>query len=51
MFCNRVIKHTQDLVSWDGSSLRDPHTAKSLIGELVAGIGPEAAWQIVVELG
>jgi arginine-tRNA-protein transferase len=31
--------------------MRDSHTAKGIIGELVAGIGPEAAWQIVVELG
>lgn len=41
----------QDLVSWDSSDLRDPHSIKGIIGELVAGMGPEAAWQVVVELG
>lgn len=41
----------KNLVSWDGSSLRDSGTAKALIGELVAGMGPEAAWQIIVEFG
>ena len=42
---------TKNLVSWEGSTLRDSGTAKALIGELVAGMGAEAAWQIVVEFG
>ncbi|KAL5115999.1 Arginyl-tRNA--protein transferase 1 [Pleosporales sp. CAS-2024a] len=41
----------QDLVSWESSTLKDSRTAKGIIGELVACMGPEAAWQIVVELG
>lgn len=41
----------QDLVSWDGSDLRDPRSIKGIIGEMVAGMGPEAAWQVVVQLG
>jgi arginine-tRNA-protein transferase len=41
----------QDLVSWDSSDIRDPRTIKGIIGEMVAGMGPEAAWQIVVQLG
>ncbi|KAF2830211.1 arginine-tRNA-protein transferase 1 [Ophiobolus disseminans] len=41
----------QNLVSWDSSDLRKPRTIKGIIGELVACMGPEAAWQIVVELG
>ncbi|KAH4225829.1 hypothetical protein HBI56_078670 [Parastagonospora nodorum] len=41
----------QDLVSWDSSKLTDSRTAKGIIGELIACMGPEAAWQIVVELG
>jgi arginine-tRNA-protein transferase len=41
----------QDLVSWDSSTLRDSRSAKGIIGELVACMGPEAAWQIAVELG
>ncbi|KAH7398650.1 arginine-tRNA-protein transferase 1 [Phaeosphaeria sp. MPI-PUGE-AT-0046c] len=41
----------QDLVSWDDSTLRDSGTAKAHIGELVACMGPEAAWQIIVEFG
>jgi arginine-tRNA-protein transferase len=41
----------QDLRSWDKSDLRDPRSMKGIIGELVACLGPEAAWQVVVELG
>ncbi|KAF1830457.1 hypothetical protein BDW02DRAFT_591857 [Decorospora gaudefroyi] len=41
----------QDLVSWDSSDLRNPRSIKGIIGEMVAGMGPEAAWQIVVQLG
>jgi hypothetical protein len=48
--CNET-DEIQDLVSWDNSSLTDSRTAKGIIGELVACMGPEAAWQIVVELG
>ena len=42
---------TQDLVSWDSGDLRNPRSIKGIIGELVACLGPEAAWQVVVELG
>jgi arginine-tRNA-protein transferase len=31
--------------------MKDSHTAKGIIAELVACIGPEAAWQVIVELG
>ncbi|KAH7359937.1 arginine-tRNA-protein transferase 1 [Pyrenochaeta sp. MPI-SDFR-AT-0127] len=41
----------QDLVSWETSDLKDPRSIKGIIGELVACLGPEAAWQVVVELG
>ncbi|CAO2651333.1 Nn.00g096300.m01.CDS01 [Neocucurbitaria sp. VM-36] len=41
----------QDLVSWDRGDLRNPQSIKGIIGELVACLGPEAAWQVVVELG
>ncbi|KAF3008623.1 Arginyl-tRNA--protein transferase 1 [Curvularia kusanoi] len=41
----------QHLVSWDDGDVRDPHSIKGIIGELVACLGPEAASQIVVELG
>jgi arginine-tRNA-protein transferase len=40
----------QDLMSWDTASLRNPRTIKGIVGELVACLGPEAAWQVVVEL-
>lgn len=45
------VNSAKNLVSWEGSTLRDSGTAKAHIGELVAGMGPEAAWQIVVEFG
>ncbi|KAH7090212.1 arginine-tRNA-protein transferase 1 [Paraphoma chrysanthemicola] len=41
----------QDLVSWETSDMNNPRSIKGIIAELVACIGPEAAWQIVVELG
>lgn len=41
----------QDLVSWETSDIRDSHSIKGIMGELVACIGPEAAWQVVVSLG
>jgi arginine-tRNA-protein transferase len=31
--------------------MNNPRSIKGIIAELVACIGPEAAWQIVVELG
>ncbi|EMD96300.1 hypothetical protein COCC4DRAFT_184710 [Bipolaris maydis ATCC 48331] len=40
----------QDLVSWDSSDLRDPHSIQGMVGEMVACMGPEVAWQIVVQL-
>jgi hypothetical protein len=46
-----ITDNLQDLVSWDSSTLRDSRSAKGIIGELVACMGPEAAWQIAVELG
>ncbi|KAL7773757.1 hypothetical protein CFE70_003724 [Pyrenophora teres f. teres 0-1] len=41
----------QDLVSWEGSDLRNPKSIQGIIGEMVACMGPEVAWQIVVQLG
>lgn len=41
---------TQDLVSWDTSDLKNPRTIKGTVGEMVAGMGPEVAWQIVLQL-
>lgn len=41
----------QDLVSWDTGDLKDPRSIKGSIGELVACLGPEAAWQVVVDFG
>lgn len=40
----------QDLVSWETGDLRDPTTLKGVLGELVACLGPEAAWQVAVVL-
>ncbi|KAH6870786.1 arginine-tRNA-protein transferase, partial [Alternaria rosae] len=41
----------QDLVSWEGSDLKNPRSIKGIIGEMVACMGPEVAWQVVVQLG
>lgn len=41
----------QDLVSWESSDLRNPRSIQGVVGEMVAGMGPEAAWQIVIQLG
>jgi arginine-tRNA-protein transferase len=41
----------QDLVSWDSGDIKDPRSVKGIIGELVACLGPEAAAEVVVELG
>lgn len=41
----------QHLVSWDNGDLREPHSVKGIIGELVACLGPEVASQVVVDLG
>jgi len=41
----------QDLVSWESSDLRNPKSIQGIIGEMVACMGPEVAWQIVVQLG
>ncbi|KAH8730354.1 arginine-tRNA-protein transferase 1, partial [Phaeosphaeriaceae sp. PMI808] len=41
----------QDLVAWEGGSVRDVGSPKGIVAELVAGLGAEAAWQVVVELG
>ncbi|KAI1573408.1 arginyl-tRNA:protein arginylyltransferase [Pyrenophora tritici-repentis] len=41
----------QDLVSWEGSDLRNPKSIQGIIGEMVACMGPEVAWQVVVQLG
>ncbi|CAN9332528.1 unnamed protein product [Alternaria alternata] len=41
----------QDLVSWDGSELRNSKSIRGVIGEMVACMGPEVAWQVVVQLG
>lgn len=38
-------------MSWRSSDIRDPHSVKGIIGELVACLGPEAASKVVVELG
>jgi arginine-tRNA-protein transferase len=40
----------QDLVSWETSDLKKPRTIKGSVGEMVAGMGPEVAWQIVLQL-
>ncbi|KAH9874920.1 hypothetical protein J1614_004408 [Plenodomus biglobosus] len=47
---NRMAE-AQHLVSWDNADLRNPRSIKGIIGELVACLGPEAAWQVVVDLG
>lgn len=47
---NRMAE-AQHLVSWDSADLRNPRSIKGIIGELVACLGPEAAWQVVVDLG
>ncbi|KAI8934530.1 hypothetical protein NX059_008229 [Plenodomus lindquistii] len=47
---NRIVE-AQDLVSWDSADLKNPRSIKGIIGELVACLGPEAAWQVIVELG
>ncbi|KAF2850905.1 arginine-tRNA-protein transferase 1 [Plenodomus tracheiphilus IPT5] len=47
---NRMAE-AQDLVSWESADLKNPRSIKGIIGELVACLGPEAAWQVVVELG
>ena len=41
----------EDLVSWDGSELRNSKSIRGVIGEMVACMGPEVAWQVVVQLG
>lgn len=46
-FINRL----QHLVSWNDGDIRQPHSIKGIIGELVACVGPEVASQIVVDLG
>ncbi|KAF1358940.1 arginine-tRNA-protein transferase 1 [Lizonia empirigonia] len=45
------LAEAQHLVSWDESDIRQPHSIKGIIGELVACLGPEAASQVVVDLG
>lgn len=46
-----IANKMQDLVSWNNAELKNPRSIKGIIGELVACLGPEAAWQVVVELG
>ncbi|KAL6705545.1 Arginyl-tRNA--protein transferase 1 [Coniothyrium glycines] len=46
---NRLVE-CQDLVSWDDADVRNPRTIKGIVGELVANMGAEAAWQVIVEL-
>ncbi|KAJ8113381.1 hypothetical protein OPT61_g4476 [Boeremia exigua] len=36
----------QHLVSWDDGNIRQPHSIKGIVGELVACLGPEAASQV-----
>jgi arginine-tRNA-protein transferase len=38
-------------VSWAESDIRDAKSLKGIIGELVACIGPDAAREVVVDLG
>ncbi|XPS95143.1 Arginyltransferase [Ascochyta lentis] len=45
------LAEAQHLVSWDDGDIRQPHSIKGIIGELVACLGPEAASQVVVDLG
>ncbi|KAF2131212.1 hypothetical protein P153DRAFT_365803 [Dothidotthia symphoricarpi CBS 119687] len=42
---------TRDLMSWNNSDIRDPHSVKGIVGELVACLGSEASSKVVVELG
>jgi arginine-tRNA-protein transferase len=46
-----MLTHLQQLASWENSDIRNPHTVRGIIAEMVACMGPEAAWQVVVELG
>jgi len=39
---------TCDLVSWDTSSIDNPHSIKGIIAELVAAVGPELGRQMLV---
>ncbi|KAH6618560.1 arginine-tRNA-protein transferase 1 [Boeremia exigua] len=45
------LAEAQQLISWDDGDVRQPHSIKGLIGELIAGMGPETASQVVVDLG
>ncbi|KZM18850.1 arginyltransferase [Ascochyta rabiei] len=45
------LAEARHLVSWDYGGIRQPHSIKGIIGELVACLGPEAASQVVVDLG
>lgn len=40
---------TSDLMAWENGDLRDPHSIKGIIGELVACIGPDVARQVAVD--
>ena len=46
-----ILTDPQHLHSWDDGDVRQPHSIKGIIGELVACLGPEVASQIVVDLG
>ena len=46
-----ILTNLQHLLSWDDGDVRQPHSIKGIIGELVACLGPEVASQIVVDLG
>jgi arginine-tRNA-protein transferase len=39
---------TCDLVSWDTSSIDNPHSIKGIVAELVAAVGPELGRQMRV---
>lgn len=47
-----ILTGLQHLLSWDDGDVRQPHSIKGIIAELVACLGPEVASQgIVVDLG
>ncbi|KAF2199597.1 arginine-tRNA-protein transferase 1 [Delitschia confertaspora ATCC 74209] len=45
-----LIVDAEDLVSWEKGNIRDRHSLKGILAELVACVGPEIARQMVVNL-
>ncbi|KAF4634986.1 hypothetical protein G7Y89_g3115 [Cudoniella acicularis] len=40
-----------DLISWDDSSIDDPHSIKGIIAELAAAVGPELSREMIISFG